>query len=432
MTNLRFGLTEYGSPTDLANRISVTCNIDLRSSQEILLRAGSRVASSLGFSTNPITLDFSGTRAVDFAGIIRVSPSIELEVAPKFLGTSDGSTPWREDFFFLATISRHGRLLAGEHLSASSRAARDLPTLVARSLAAMYEARKRRPLRSYRRARVTDVFPDGDVDPVDLAQPTVEGFTQDVVRFDRENGWNADIRAAALALLPEVSEPSTVSKLVRLAEELSPQKPALGRRRPIPARHRAWTPLHELARDVLSGFGVSLSSGNAEAPGFVVSTWRLWEDLVTLGTRLGFGRSNVESQRGYILGEKVKAASGSSRDLSVFPDCVVMSDGARPSIVVDAKYKGRVERGNLRISESDVYESLAFARATGSACIALVYPASRDTPQQAPGTCTLFEEVHVGATRIYGIQAECRTVSRAGALRAFAKNLVSGVSEIAK
>ena len=72
----------------------------------------------------------------------------------------------------------------------------------------MYEARKRRPLRSYRRVREADFFIDGDPDPVDLIFPSPDGFEQERILFDRRNGWNADIVAAAKELITEVSDPS--------------------------------------------------------------------------------------------------------------------------------------------------------------------------------------------------------------------------------
>ena len=154
----RLSLVEYGAPVDLSCAVSTAIGVDRAKANVLLLDAGNRAASSLGLNYNPISVDAKGTRAIDFAGLIRLAPSLELEVAPKFLGLHDTDASWREDFFFLSTLSRHGRLLASERLSASGGAPRDLSTLVARSITSMYEARKRRPLRSYRRVREADFF----------------------------------------------------------------------------------------------------------------------------------------------------------------------------------------------------------------------------------------------------------------------------------
>ncbi|WP_226797685.1 McrC family protein [Cupriavidus necator] len=402
--------------------------MDRTKANSLLTDAGSRAASSLGLGYNPISVDAKGARAIDFAGLIRLAPSLELEVAPKFLGLDDADAAWREDFFFLSTLSRHGRLLASERLSASGGAPRDLSTLVARSITSMYEARKRRPLRSYRRVREADFFIDGDPDPEDLIFPSPDGFTQDLIRFDRRNGWNADILAAAKELLPEVSDPSTAGSLVRLIEDLSPQYAPANRRKPIPARHKTWKSLHELSIDVLGGLGLNYKQGQAHAPGYLVATWRVWEDLLTVAARLGFGRSAVVPQKGFTLGTKTKLSMGAVSKVSVYPDCVIQACGTRPRMLLDAKYKGHVERGQVRISEADIYEALAFSKAAGCNLVVLAYPAQPGDKPQPVGTCTVFEKVLVDAVQIVGVQIESRLISKTGALRTFAANLVAGVS----
>lgn len=427
-TRTRLSLVEYGAPVDLSRQIVDAIGVDRTKANSLLMEAGSRAASSLRLNYNPISVDAKGVRAIDFAGLIRLAPSLELEVAPKFLGLDDTDSAWREDFFFLSTLSRHGRLLASERLSASGGTPRDLSTLVARSITSMYEARKRRPLRSYRRVREADFFIDGDPDPVDLIFPSPDGFEQELIRFDRKNGWNGNIVAAARELLPEVSDPSAASSLVRLIEDLSPQNAPANRRKPISARHRAWKPLHELSLDVLRGLGLNYKQGQAHAPGYLVDTWRVWEDLLTVAARLGFGRNAVLPQRGYPLGTKTKFSTGAVSKLSVYPDCVIEPEGTRPRMLLDAKYKGHVEKGQLRISEADIYEALAFSKATECNLVALAYPAQPgDTPQPV-GTCTVFEKAMVDVVQIVGIQIESRLISKTGALRVFAANMAAGVA----
>ena len=426
----RLSLVEYGAPVDLSRAIADAIGVDRMKSNSLLMEAGNRASSSLRLNYNPISLDANGARAIDFAGLIRLAPSLELEVAPKFLGLDDTDAAWREDFFFLSTLSRHGRLLASERLSASGGTQRDLSTLVARSITSMYEARKRRPLRSYRSVREADFFIDGDPDPVDLIFPSPDGFEQDLIRFDCQNGWNSDIVAAAKLLLPEVSDPSAVSSLVRLIEDLSPQRAPANRRKPIPARHRAWKPLHELSIDVLGGLGLNYKQGLAQAPGYLVDTWRVWEDLLTVAARLGFGRSAVVPQRGHPLGTKTKISTGVVSKLSVYPDCMIEADGIRPRMLLDAKYKGHVEKGQIRIAESDIYEALAFARATNCNNVVLGYPASPGDKPKPVGTCVMFEKVQVDAVQIIGVQIESRLISKVGALRMFAANMVGGLSAV--
>ncbi len=428
----RFSLVEYGAPIDLCKEIANAAGVDRARAGKILLDAGNRAASSLGFNYNPIIVDARGVRSTDFAGLIRLGPSLELEVAPKFLGLDDADARWREDFFFLSTLSRHGRLLASERLSASGGAPRDLSTLVARSMASMYDARKRRPLRSYRRVKESDFFIDGDPDPTDLIFPGPDGFEQEITLFDRRNPWNGAIHAAAKELLPEVGDPAAASGLVRMIEDLAPQSwSGAISRKPIPARHRAWSPLHDLSVDVLNGLGMSYKQGRAHAPGYLVSTWQIWEDLLTIGCRLGFGRAAVSPQKGFVLGSRSKFATGAKPSaVSVFPDCVIESDGVRPRFLLDAKYKGHVEKGILRISEADIYESLAFAKATGCGLIVLAYPALPDAAPLPPGSCSAFESVDIDGARIFGVQVETRSISKSGALRECAGNMTKQLTTL--
>jgi 5-methylcytosine-specific restriction enzyme subunit McrC len=427
-TRTRLSLVEYGTPVDLSYAISKAIGVDRAKANSLLVEAGSRTASNLRLNYNPISVDAKGTRAIDFAGLIRLAPSLELEVAPKFLGLDESDAAWREDFFFLSTLSRHGRLLASEFLSASGGTPRDLSTLVARSITSMYEVRKRRPLRSYRRMRETDFFIDGDVDPVDLIFPSPEGFEQELIRFDRRNGWNADIVAAAKELLPEVRDPSAAGFLMRLIEDLSPQSAPANRRKRIPARHRAWKPLHQLSIDVLGGLGLNYKQGQSHAPGYLVNTWRVWENLLMVAARLGFSRNAVVPQRGYPLGTKIKVSTGAERKLTVFPDCVIEPEGTRRRMLLDAKYKGHVEKGQLRIGEADIYEALAFSKATGCNLVALAYPAQPDKAPQPVGMCTVFEKALIDKVQIVGVQVESRLISKPGGLVDFAHNLAAGIA----
>ncbi len=423
----RLSLVEYGAAVDLSREITLAIGASSARAQQLLLETGNRAARTLRFNYNPISIDAKGVRAIDFAGLIRLAPNLELEIAPKFLGLEDGSANWREDFFYLSTLSRHGRLLTSERLSASGGTPRDLSTLVARSITSMYETRKRRPLRSYRRVRESDFFIEGDPDPLELIFPSPDGFEQEFMRFDRRNGWNADIVGAAKELLTEVSDPAAANSLTRLIEDLSPQNSSNNQRKPVPARHKAWGPLHDLSVDVLNGLGISYKNGRADAAGYLIDTWRVWEDLLAIALRLAFGRSAVKPQMGFVLGTKSKSSTGAVSKLSVYPDCVIESDGSRPRILFDAKYKGHIEKGQLRISEADIYEALAFARAAASELIVLAFPALSSDSIRPVGNCSVFETVRVDSVKIVGIQVECRLISQSNGLRKFSSNLMAGI-----
>jgi 5-methylcytosine-specific restriction enzyme subunit McrC len=98
--------------------------------------------------------------------------------------------------------------------------------------------------------------------------------------------------------------------------------------------------------------------------------------------------------------------------------------------ILDAKYKTHSEKGRVRISEADVYEALAFARATSCDTIVLAYPALPSQSEQLLGAVTLFEQVTIDKTQIFGLQVEVRGISRQGGLRSFSERMREQVNAI--
>jgi len=427
----RFSLIEYGQPVDLAADISATAGIDRGKARQLIEQAGERVARTLGFSSNPIQADANGIRVADVAGMIRLGPSLELEIAPKFLGLDRNEPRWREDFYFLANLSRHGRLLASERLRGSSGAPKDFAALVARSLAGMYRDNRRKPLRAYRRTQEMSFSIDGEVDPYDLSHPGPDGFAQEIVRYDRRNPFNASIVGAAKELLPEVSDPIAVAELVRIIEDLPEQgRPAPSRTQKVPGRARAWQPTLDLSNDVLRGLGVSYKYGPASMPGYVVGTWRTWEDLLVVASRFAFGRDVVRVQLGHQLGTRTRTPSGGASAFNVFPDLMITTGSSGFRFILDAKYKSTYDKGRVRISEADVYEALAFARATTCDTVVLAYPALPSNSPLPLGQVLSFEQVSVDKTRIYGVQIEVRGISQRAGLKTFSARMQQDLSEI--
>ncbi|MEO1247828.1 MAG: restriction endonuclease, partial [Pseudomonadota bacterium] len=356
-------------------------NLARQEVRDLLLICGDRAGKALGFSTNPLTVAGESVRAFDMAGLLRVAPGIEIEISPKFLGLDSDNSRWREDFFFIATLSRHGRLLNAEQLRASPGDRGDLHTLVARAMTGMFWSNYRRPLRSYRPAEFEDFSLDGDVDAVDVLQPTEDGFRQTSMAFDRQNVFNGTILTAARQLLVNLRDPIAIAQLERMIAALAPQRSVgrIMRKSRLPSRSKRWQPLFDLSVDVINGFGLTYKTGSARAPGYILNTWRVWEDLLGVALRVGLGSNRVQSQLPRAIGTRRKyeqGALGPATTANVTPDLIVLSaPQGEASFIVDAKYKGHVERGRNRISEADVYEALAFARATGCDTVILAYPA---------------------------------------------------------
>ena len=427
----RYGVVEYSRPAPLSEEISKGSRIPISQATDLLSNSAGRVRRLLRHEANPVSWIDGGVQFQNVAGILLLAPRIELEVAPKFLGEAPR---WREDFFLLATLSSHGRLLDREGLNSSSRETSDLATLIGRSFVEMYNQNRRRPVRAYRRLRHTGFSLEGDFAPEELAFPGEDGFDQEVMTFTSRNSYNAVLRAAASRLANVVPDIETRVRLEHVAQHLPRQAaPSHLRERRLPSRGRSWQPTYDLAVDILRGFGGTFDPKNLFAPGFVVSTWQIWEDLVSVGLRLSFGTKDVSVQPRYRLGSR--SVAGKASPVSVTPDCVVgVGVGEdRRLVVVDAKYKGNVDRGGRGVSSSDTYEALAFSRATGVNEVVLVYPMMIGSEAEAPsvGDASEFSSIQVDETRIRAIEIGVRGVSETGGLRRFASVLRSKIGGVA-
>lgn len=439
----RFTAVEYGRAEPLPSVIAADARIRPSEARDLLLSAGERARALLGLEASPLAFMRDGVRFEGLAGVFLLAPGVEMEVAPKFLGNARG---WREDFFLVATLDHHGRLLDGEGIRASASASSDLFTLIGRSFVGMYWRNHRRPIRSYRRQVVADFALDGDCDPADLLLPGEEGFNQEVMAFTRSNPFNAVIGAAARSLAPMVSDPETRARLERVGQHLPRQTlPPRVEDQLLPSRARTWQPVYDLAVDILATLGGSYDEGRALAPGFLVKTWQAWQSLVSVGLRGAFGAWAVSAQQPHLLGERFNRA-GKDEPVVVRPDNVVRLPGGL--LVVDAKYKGNVAYGPTAVSNADLYEGLAFARAAGATEVLLAYPRrpseeSRDLEIAPPGATAEetaeqgwvgshreFTRIQVDGVTLRGVEFGVRGISRPHGLAAFSRSFGRYISTL--
>ncbi|MER6705249.1 5-methylcytosine restriction system specificity protein McrC [Streptomyces fumanus] len=418
----RVRLAENREETRLVSRLAQLAGQPEPEVERLLFQAGQRLVNLLGYERLPLRISSAGTVRIDgVAGLLRLSPQLELEIVPKFL---DGADPdWRQDFFRVALLSRTGKLLPREHLRADVATRGDLATLVGRTLANLYWASHRRPLREYRSRTVYDYAVVGDLDPVGIVLPDAEGFRQTQLVFDHVNFWNEIISSAASVLIPEAQDGETARQLLRMRQALAPQREVRSaRHRKLPNRYHHWQSLYDLSVEVLNGFGVGYQEKHLNAPGYVMVMWSTWQQLCELALRVGLAPTEVHSSMGFSLGKR------DSKVLKVTPDVTVGPRDA-PTLLVDAKYRTRLN-GKLSVDNSDVYESLAFMRAAGVQRMILLYPrpASHGDPTE-PGSTQIFQTIEVGEERIDAMLVECRGVSLTQGFESFSRNLASGVMD---
>ena len=429
----RWTVIEHGEGIEAVGTMAEASGIARARVLDLLRAAGERAATALNFSQSPLLITGNTIRAVDFAGLMKIGPGLEVEVVPKFLGGAVAA--WREDFFFLAMLSRHGRLLASDRLRALSSTSGDLATLIGRALSQMYWDHHRQPIRTYRRKADFDFAIDGDFDSEDLQMPDTDGYAQTIVRYDRENEFNSVIKAAAQQLIPLVRDLETRAMLERIAFLLGPQT-ALTRShgKRLPSRSRRWQSTFDLALDILKGFGLTYKLGNSLAPGFLLDTWRVWEDLLTISLRSSLGSHATRQQQNFKLGVRSRYVSSVwtiDKEVSVRPDVTVDGSGhGFEHVLVDAKYKGRADRGQQRISEADIYEAFAFSTASNIARVILVYPKVASQPISPLGTTSVLERIVIEGREIIALEAEVRGIARHSGLRQFADGLVMGIKSV--
>lgn len=417
----RLTVREARDEARFSGRLADAIGTTVPDAQAVLAQGARRIRELLGFRSSPIDVRLNGSVRVDrVAGLIRLTQDVELQVVPKFLDPEEDD--WQEDFFLLALFSQTGRILPREQIRAGHDESGDLATLVGRTLAQMYWENRRRPVRTYRTRPAYEFSIDGDADAVDLVLPDPDGFRQNLTQLRSDNEFNSVIESAVRALLPEVRDAETRKQLLRVQHGLAPQRAVVRpRRRILPARHRHWQPTYDLSLAILDGFGVGFTDDQLVAPGFVLQTWTTWQSLVEASLRAGLPQMTVAGQQPYRLGQR------ESQPMDVKPDVMVIDNGT-PKLVVDAKYRVR-EGSKPAVDAGDIYETLAFMRASGTREALLLYPRPADGQKRDPvGSTTVFEKVTVGNERITGLLVECRGISAANGYGRFIKSLAAGVS----
>jgi 5-methylcytosine-specific restriction enzyme subunit McrC len=140
---MRLLMHEYGESIALDD-VCAQSGLGLPGVRALFLRASDRLRQGLRLS-DLLTVGYDSVRAEGFAGLLRLSSSVELEVVPKFLDPDDPS--WRGDFVYLAMMSRWGRILPADGLHVAMGDRTLLANLVAAAVVQLYWDSHRRPLR---------------------------------------------------------------------------------------------------------------------------------------------------------------------------------------------------------------------------------------------------------------------------------------------
>lgn len=419
----RLSVTEYGVSKlkikDLANKI----NLKEAELKEMLIKKGKELKELLMLKESPIKINGDSFKVVEMAGIINVNDTLIIEVAPKFLGNDVDNEHWREDFFFLAMLSSYGKLLDSDKITTSLEEENSFYMLLAKIMIEMYEKNAHRPIRNYHRRVFKDFSIDAEFDVEDIIFPDSDGFEQYEFILSKENQYNQVICQAFNHLANQINNHYLKIKINRIVSNLSKNELKIYTNVPkqVPNRNLVWNDLYNLSLHVIDGNGLALKSGEMQSIGYAINTWRVWEDVISITLSNAYGKHLVKLQKKYTLGIKrdIKTGGKSSRMVKVKPDIVVYEEsGDNPYFILDTKYKGHIDKGQLIITEADLYEALAFAKAVNCNNVFLAYP-SPPTGQNKLGHIEVFEIIEQDATKVIGVKVNTKGISKINALSDF-------------
>ncbi len=387
--------------------------------RRLFLESSSRLRRELRLRDEPFTFTGDMVSTIGIAGIIRLGPRVEIEVIPKCFDSENAD--WRNDFMVMAAVTRLGRILRREQVSARFRTEhRDVLSLLAAVFLEEFDRLSRVPIREYVRSSWIDSNIDGELDYGEFWQSHPDGFVQDGVRLSVDNQFMGVIGEAAHYLGTASADRGIGQRLCRLATAFHSVVRVRIRER-VPGRYVRWQQLYDMAVAVRNGLGMQLSpDGALKAPGFVLNTERGWEDLLAIAlTAQGSGlRAMVKPVS--ILGTRYPGM----RDVVTRPDLVLNPPSVEGPIVVDAKYKGTATRPLKQISSDDLYEVLAFLQAQQSVVAVLVYPCCSSLEDKGDtGMLIPFDEVRVGSLRVIGASLITKGVGQTRGLAVLGRRL---------
>lgn len=422
---MRVELVEYGAGVDLT-QLESYCN----SQQELIdgiVLANKRICKKLNLRKDPLVPADGRLRACGIAGIVRLTKKIELEIVPKFLSHANNAS-WKETLYLLSVLSKHGGILSNQRILSSTSYITSLYDIAGRILAQEFQRNRRKPIRKYRKEDFYDFSIDGDIDFASLLERNNDGIKQSHIRFDTFNEYNAVISKAMRMVIPYTSDNQARNVLQSAIGMFGKQPEPIQQKLHVPLRNREWEEIYSLSYDLIHGLANSFTAGKIMAPGFVVSTWQLWEWLITTGLSLANAPGTVKSQNPVQWGNK--NVGEHSLAVNVYPDVeIIDKDSQQIVYLVDAKYKMLSKQATGEAERGDVYEAFAFCSATNADILFLAYP-GHSGPTVPAGEVKQQSVYEIGSKKIYVVTVDFGSISSRGGLFAFGDNLNLGLTKI--
>ena len=420
-------LAEGGAPVPLQT-LEEAFGLPSTHVRHLLTSTSERLRRDLRLREQPFVVTNEAVSTNGIAGVTRIDAGIELEIVPKCFNSDN--IKWHDDFLVVAALTKLGRLLRRERVSAGLQSEhRDFLTLLAMAFLDDFERLSRVPIREYRNYYRVDPSLDAELDYTEVWVPRPEGFLQRGPVLSIDNQFMQVIGSAASYLGDASTDRGVSQRLRRLSGGFPNAVPSRVRER-VPGRFARWQQLYELSLAVREGLGLQLrTSGGILAPGFVLNTERGWEDLLTMALIAQGSNLRARAKPASKLGTR----SPSMSDVVTYPDIVLTPATLQEPIVVDAKYKGTAGRPADRVSNDDLYEVLAFLTAQHASVAVLIYPDGGLSPADTgPGALVPFDEVTVGSRRVIGAHVSVEGVGQTRGFAEFGYRLGQHLLQIAR
>ena len=247
-------------------------------------------------------------------------------------------------------------------------------------------------------------------------------ITRNVLRTDRlactfdelsvDTPLNRVLRSAVRRLVPVTRTAANRRRLQELAARFEPVGDSTDPlREPVrlDRTNTAFHRLHAMARLFLAADWQSTSAGRAEGFGLLFPMNELFEAFVGRSMQLGLAPRAVRLQRR----DRYALERGGAGLFALRPDIVVDDD-----IVIDTKWKRLdASQTTLGVSESDVYQMLAYSRAYRARRLVLLYPWHEDLQRaricrswHVYGTSTTFDVATVDIRKPEEARSELRKI----------------------
>ena len=415
---MRAVITEYGAGIELSTLVDDNHPIHVLS--EHVSDLNSRLKNTLHIDSDVVSIHNGRLRAYRIAGVVSLCPEIELEIVPKFL---DQSSDWKETFFFLSLISKHGVILDGRSIGSDKSFLESFYEVAGIMLADDYLRLRRKPIRQYRKRMFRDHVWEGDVDLESLCERHMSGPLQSENVFTVHNEFNSTIVKAMELIFPYVHDSKARSVLRHVLTTYGPCEDYSRTRKSMPRRNKEWDEIYNLSYDIITGMTLGLEEGHLHSHEFIINTWQMWEWLVSIGMSVGSRSLIVRAHTTYDWGVKIKG--GKSSKLVINPDISIFSrNSQKPIFLIDAKYKD----AGSDVDRSDIYEALAFCKGTDTDNIVLVYPVNAtDSPC---GTVKLQSYYKIENISVLQASVTFGDMTSHKGLGCFGRSLAEGIERI--